>query len=48
MNRFENKLETLNCSKLKELYRNDEVKCLRMVEVAGEILEDIITKEKGE
>ena len=24
MNRFENKLETLNCSKLKELYRNDE------------------------
>lgn len=46
MSEFEKALGTLVCDKLKEEYREDEVRCLRMVEVAGKILEDIITREK--
>lgn len=46
MSEFEKALGTLECDKLKEEYREDEVRCLRMVETAGKILEDIITREK--
>ena len=44
--RFVAKLGTDNCKALKEKYRNDEIRCSIMVEVAAEILEDIVIREK--
>lgn len=43
---FREKLGTDNCRELKKQYRNDEERCWRMIETAGEILEDIIKREK--
>jgi len=44
--RFVAKLGTDNCKALKERYKNDEMRCSIMVEVAAEILEDIVSREK--
>jgi len=43
---FMAKLGTDNCKVLKEKYRNDEIRCSLMVEVAAEILDDIVIREK--
>lgn len=45
--RFESEFGTKNCSELKTGYRNDEIRCSRMVYKSAEILEDII-KENSE
>ncbi|MDK2799821.1 MAG: hypothetical protein PWP27_1117 [Clostridiales bacterium] len=42
---FEKKLETNNCKLLKEKYRNDEIRCSQMVEVAADVLDEIVTRE---
>jgi C_GCAxxG_C_C family probable redox protein len=43
--KFEEKLGTDNCAKLKEKYRNDEIRCSVMIETAAEILDEIVTRE---
>lgn len=43
--KFKDKLSTDNCKKLKELYRNDEVRCSNIVIAAAEVLEEIINRE---
>lgn len=43
--RFDDKLGTKNCKILKDKYRNDDVRCLKMIETAADILDDIIKKE---
>jgi C_GCAxxG_C_C family probable redox protein len=43
--RFDNELGTRNCKLLKDKYRNDDDRCLKMIETAADILDDII-KEK--
>lgn len=40
-------LNTNNCAELKAKYKNDEIRCYKMVEAAGEILEKIVLREKG-
>jgi C_GCAxxG_C_C family probable redox protein len=35
MKKFEAELGTLNCRELKERFRNDEVRCIKMVETAA-------------
>ncbi|SHI59032.1 C-GCAxxG-C-C family (seleno)protein [Lutispora thermophila] len=43
--RFQSKLSTDNCKKLKELYRNDEERCSYIVFNAAEILNEMILEE---
>lgn len=43
-NRFVEKLSTENCTKLKEMYRDDLTKCDLVVRYSNEILEEIINK----
>jgi len=42
---FKIKLGTENCKELKEAYRNDEVKCRKIIEEGAVILENIILRE---
>ncbi|AWI07042.1 C-GCAxxG-C-C family (seleno)protein [Clostridium drakei] len=43
--KFEEKLGTSECAILKEKYRNDEIRCIIMVDTAAEILEGIVERE---
>lgn len=43
--KFHEKLGTDNCKELKANYRNDEIRCSKMLEVSAEILDEIITRE---
>ena len=43
---FKAKLGSVKCSELKKLYRNDEVRCLKTVELSLEVFE-AYAKEKG-
>jgi C_GCAxxG_C_C family probable redox protein len=43
--RFEEKLSTNNCEKLKAKYRNEDVGCRVMIETAAEILDEIVLRE---
>ena len=43
-NRFVEKLTTENCTKLKEMYRDDLTKCDLVVRYSNEILEEMINK----
>ncbi|MCT8976326.1 C-GCAxxG-C-C family protein [Clostridium sp. CX1] len=43
---FEEKLKSNNCKSLKEMYRNDDVRCSEIVYTAAEVLEKIIIREK--
>lgn len=45
MEAFKERCSTLNCAKLKELYRNDEIRCIKIVEVGAELLDEIIKRE---
>lgn len=47
MEKFKERCTTLNCARLKELYRNDETGCLKLVEIAAEILDAIVERESG-
>lgn len=42
--RFREKMSSLNCKELKDLYREEEAKCSSVVEAGGEILEAIVRK----
>ena len=44
--KFKDKLSTDNCKKLKELYRNDEIRCSRIVSAAAEVLSEIVDRER--
>ncbi|HCO74576.1 MAG TPA: hypothetical protein DIT16_06940 [Clostridium sp.] len=44
---FNKECNSLNCDKLKELYRNDEVRCLNIVEKGAVILDNIVTRERN-
>lgn len=46
MNIFKEKLGTLNCDKLKSDYRKEEDRCLYMMDIASETLEEIVEKHK--
>ena len=45
MNRFNDELGTLNCKELKQKYRNDQVRCSKMIETAADILDKIVKRE---
>ena len=46
VNKFEKELKSSNCRELKEMHRNEEIRCGVIVEKTAEILEDIIKKNK--
>lgn len=43
--RFSEKLKTVNCSQLKSLYRDDQKRCIDIITTSAQILDDIITRE---
>jgi C_GCAxxG_C_C family probable redox protein len=45
--KFNKECNSLNCDKLKELYRNDEIRCLNIVEKGAVILDNIVVREKN-
>lgn len=48
MNKFESELGTLNCRELKERYRNEDARCIKMIETAASILDEIVIRERKE
>lgn len=47
MERFKKELTTNNCAELKAQYKkDDERRCVKMIEVSADILEDIINRER--
>jgi C_GCAxxG_C_C family probable redox protein len=42
--RFQTEFDNKNCSELKAEYRNDEIRCSKMIYKSAEILEDIINE----
>lgn len=44
--RFEAEFETKNCYELKAKYRNDDIRCSRMVYKAADILDEIINEKE--
>ena len=45
MDKFKAQCSTLNCATLKQLYRNDEIRCIKIVEAGTIILDEIIIRE---
>lgn len=45
MDEFKRQCTTLNCAELKSLYRNDEIRCIKIVELGAEILDSIVRRE---
>ena len=43
--KFETKMSSRNCTKLKEMYRTEEEGCNKVIYAAGEILDEIVTRE---
>ena len=43
--KLRDKLCTDNCKRLKEMYRNDEIRCSRIVIAAAKILDEIVSRE---
>lgn len=43
--KFKNKLSTDNCRKLKEMYRDDEIRCSKIVIASAEVLDEIVSRE---
>jgi C_GCAxxG_C_C family probable redox protein len=39
------KLSTDNCKKLKDLYRNDDIRCSPIMEVAAKVLDEMVNRE---
>ena len=46
MKRYQEKLKSYECTELKKLYRTEETRCLKTVELSAEVLEDYL-KELG-
>ncbi|SCY80139.1 C-GCAxxG-C-C family (seleno)protein [Alkaliphilus peptidifermentans] len=46
VNRVEDRLKTINCKELKDLYRDDITKCKLVVIATADILDDIVTNER--
>lgn len=46
--KFKEKLSTDNCKKLKELYRNDQIRCSHIVFTAAEVLDEMVNREGKE
>ena len=50
--KFTNDLGSMECDELKKMYRNDEVRCLKTVQLAGkafdEYLDELNTQKNGE
>lgn len=44
-NMFESKMKSYNCCTLKELYRNEDIRCGAIVEEAASILDEIVKRE---
>lgn len=44
---FRKQCNAINCDNLKELYRNDEIRCLSIVEKGAIILDNIVTRERN-
>lgn len=44
---FRKECDAINCDALKALYRNDEIRCLSIVEKGAIILDNIIVREKN-
>jgi len=42
---YEQQMKSIDCKPLKSMYRNDEIKCSKVVLAAAEILDDIIERE---
>ena len=43
---FEEKYHSNTCSELKEKYRTEDEKCLKVIEIAAELLEKVVKEEK--
>lgn len=43
--KFYERLGSDNCKILKDKYRNDDIRCSRMIEVSAEILDEIVRRE---
>lgn len=43
---FKKRLGTENCSELKKRYKNEDIRCWKMIQTSGEILEEIIKRER--
>ncbi len=46
MKRYQEKLKSYECTELKKLYRTEDTRCLKTVELSAEVLEDYL-KELG-
>ena len=46
LSEFNSRMETLNCIPLKEKYYDSEKRCLKMMKVSAEVLEEIINEYK--
>ena len=46
IDKFKNKLNTINCRELKGKYKTEDIRCSVMMNSAGEILDYIIKREK--
>jgi C_GCAxxG_C_C family probable redox protein len=44
--KFEEKLGTTNCAKLKEKYKKEDIGCRVMIETAAEILDEIVIRNR--
>lgn len=47
LGKYEKEMGSLNCAKLKEEYRTDELKCKLVILKAAEILDEIVLKYKS-
>jgi C_GCAxxG_C_C family probable redox protein len=46
--KFKERLSTINCKELKDLYKkDDEKRCIEIVKAASEILDEIVRREKA-
>lgn len=46
MDKFRKRLDSLDCVRLKELYRTDDERCIKMMVLAAEVLDEIVLKNK--
>jgi len=45
--KFQEKMSTINCKELKALYRDDNKRCIDIIKAASEILDDIVKRENS-
>nr|MDA3846471.1 hypothetical protein [Vallitaleaceae bacterium] len=42
---YQARMKSIDCKPLKAMYRNDEIKCQKVIFAAAEILDDMIARE---